>query len=588
MQVLLCLACRQGELVTREELLAGVWGERAVSDEPLTRCIAELRKALGETQEERTYIETVPKRGYQLIAPVDGFDDKKSESRPGGRKLWPVASLFILAIVILTGWWLQFGRENEDASSGPARPGTTVAGAAPSIVVIPFSNIGPDESQAYFVDGVSEELINLLAGIPGLRVISRRSAFSFRDSDANIQAIAAQLDVTHVLEGSVRRSGEDVRISVHLVDADSDSHVWSATYERRLEDIFDTQEEIAARVAAELRITLLGEPPSVSAENPDAYARVLQARFLSDQLEPEAMERAAVLFRDALAIDPEYADAWVGLAYLYTRQVGQGILPMNTGYDMARSAAETALDIAPETASALRILGWIAHVHDKDIEAAARYYERAIRIDPTRVSGAAQLAAGLGRLDQAIALQEYDRSRDPVSAVSTNNLGLYYQRAGRFEDAIRTLQMTLVLSPGYVGAHYFLGTSLLLNGEYESALEEMQKESFEVYRLLGLVTANHALGDPERSDGALQALVEKYESEWAYNIAYVLAYRGEADRAFQWLEKAVEYNDPGLAEIATQPLFRNIETDPRWLPFLERIGRSPEQLAAIRLDIPVP
>lgn len=597
MQVLLCLVRRPGQLLTREELLQDVWGDRAVSDEPLTRCIAELRKALGDSGGDQAFVETFPKRGYRLVAPV-GLPDAAEHDRvtgdtsstgvlPTRRKVRPL-TLGVAGAVLLALFLVIFPPRPDERTDGGDTAVTLQPRPSTAIVVLPFTDLSADGTEAYFADGISEELTGLLARVPGLRVISRRSAFSFRGQNVGMQTIVERLGVTHVLEGSVRRDGDDVRIAAQLIDARADDHLWSETYERTLDDIFDTQEEIAVRVVEQLRITLLGDAPTVPADDPEAYALVLRARYLSGQLAPGSMANAGTLFREALAIDPDYAAAWTGLANVYMRQVGQGLLPNDTGYDMARSAAAKALEIDPNNAEALRSLAWIAQVHEKNIAAAARYYERALNIEPTNVAGAAHLAAGLGRLDLAITLQEYDNARDPVSAVGTTNLGLYLQRAGRFDEAIDSLRTTLALSPDYIGAHYFLGTSLLLNGAFESALEEMRRETFEVYRLLGLVTTHHALGEQALSDEALDALIAGYEHEWAYNIAYVLAYRGEADRAFEWLEKAVAYNDPGLAEIAAQPLFSNIESDPRWLPFLERVGKSPEQLAAVRLEVQLP
>ena len=198
------------------------------------------------------------------------------------------------------------------------------------------------------------------------------------------------------------------------------------------------------------------------------------------------------------------------------------------------------------------------------------------------------MAASLSRLDQAIVLAEYAAAHDLVNPVANWKLGLFYYYDGRLDEAIASLRTTLTLSPGYIAAQYLIGTALLLKGEPETALVGMHKEIDEAYRLIGLVTAHHALGQEAASDAALAELIEKYEQGTAYNIAFVLAFRGEADRAFEWLHKAVAYNDPGLSDIAAEPLFANIRFDPRWLPFLESIGKSPEQLAAIEFKVTLP
>jgi TolB-like protein/Tfp pilus assembly protein PilF len=448
-----------------------------------------------------------------------------------------------------------------------------------------------DASNEYFSDGISEELLNLLTKVPELRVISRSSAFSYKGKQIDIPTIAAQLNVAHVLEGSVRKAGNQVRITAQLIEARSDTHLWSETYERTLDDIFATQDDIAARVVEQLKLTLLGNAPTIQATDPEAYALVLQARYLDRQRTPDAFENAITLYEQALAIDPDYAAAWAGLASVYTRQAGQGLRPYEEAFTLAREAASQSLTLDPAYAPAYRNLGWIAQDYDRDFVAAARHYERALAMEPANtdiIGSAATMAASLGRLDQAIALAEYAVAHDPVNPIAIARLGLTYRDAGRLDEAIASFRTTLTLSPGYIGGQNFIGTALLLKGEPESALAAMQKEVSEAWRLIGLVVAHHALGQAAASDAALATLIEKYEKQWAYNIAYVLAFRGEADRAFEWLDQAVAYNDPGLAEIATEPLFANIRSDPRWLPFLESIGKSPEQLAAIEFKVTLP
>ncbi len=306
---------------------------------------------------------------------------------------------------------------------------------------------------------------------------------------------------------------------------------------------------------------------------------------------PDALEKSIALLEQALAIDPDYAAAWDGLARGYINQTGQGLRPVEEGFTLAREAASQALALDPAYAPAHSRLGWIASHYERDSVAAARHYQRALALEPANtdiIASAAIMAASLGRLDQAIALAEYTTERDPVSPNRNANLGLTYLYAGHLDEAIASLRTTMVLSPGYIGGQYLIGTALLLKGEPESALAAMQKEADEGWRLIGRVSAHHALGQTAASDAALVQLIEKYEKEWAYNIAYAQAFRGEADRAFEWLNKAVAYKDPGLAYIAVDPRFANIQFDPRWLPFLESIGKSPEQLAAIEFEVAAP
>ncbi len=509
------------------------------------------------------------------ISPEKDVDRSESITHVTGRRLdFIVISLLCAGLILFAydKWWIGVPPQQ-------------------SIAVLPFVNMSDDASNEYFSDGISEELLNLLTKIPELRVISRSSAFSYKGKDIAIPTIAAQLNVAHVLEGSVRKAGNRVRISAQLIEARSDTHLWSETYERTLDDIFATQDEIAARVVEQLKISLLGDAPTVQATDPEAYALVLQARYLGQQVTPDALEKSIALLEQALAIDPDYAAAWDGLARAYVNQTGQGLRPIEEGYTLAREAASQALALDPAYAPAHSRLGWIASHYDHDLVAAARHYERALAMEPANtdiISNAANMARSLGRLDQAIALAEYTVARDPVLPVGHVNLGLYYIYAGRLDEAIASFRTTLTLSPGHSGAQHFIGTALLLKGEPKSALAAMQKPASEVWRLIGLPMAHHALGQAAASDAALAKLIDKYEQVAAYNIACVLAFRGEADRAFEWLNKAVANKDPGLARIATQPQFANIQFDPRWLPFLESIGKSPKQLAAIDFKVRLP
>ena len=502
-------------------------------------------------------------------------------------KHWPSGVFALVGVTaLLAGVW-YVGRQSAPAPvADPA-----VGPASASIAVLPFADMSPDADQEYFSDGISEELLNLLSKIPELQVAARTSSFSFKDQNLAIPEIARLLNVAHVLEGSVRKAGNEVRITAQLIRADDGYHVWSETWDRMLDDIFAIQDEIASDVVEQLKVTLLGAAPRVEETDPEAYALYLQARQLGRQFTAESVEQSNALYERALEIDPDYASAWAGLANNYSGRAATGLLPIDEGFELAREAANKALAIDPEHAPAYATLSGIARAYDNDLAAAARHLERALALAPTNpgiLRRAALLAGGLGRLDEAIALYEYAVARDPVSSGGHVWLGLFYMLAGRLDESIASYRTALTLSPGSIGAHYVMGVALLLKDEPEAALAAFAEEADEGYRLIGLVMAYHALGQTAESDAVLAELIEKNEGVAAYNIAYVLAYRGEADRAFEWLDKAVQYHDPGLSEIAVDVLFANIHDDPRWLPFLESIGKSPEQLAAIEFEVTLP
>ncbi len=490
---------------------------------------------------------------------------------------------FALWGVVATAW-LFFGPE-----VGPrgAQPAAASGIDLPSIAVLPFADMSPEQDQEYFSDGISEELLNLLAKVPGLQVAARTSSFSFKGENVEIPEIAARLKVDHVLEGSVRKAGDQVRITAQLIRSDDGFHVWSESWDRSLEDIFAIQDEIAAEVVEQLKVTLLGGAPTVAETDPEAYALVLRARHLSEQRTAESMTRAEELFREALAIDPEYAPAWSGLAFNYFRQAGTW-RPIQEALELAREAAKRALEIDPDHAPAHTLLGRIAS-GEGDLTTAARHHERALALDPGgayTMGQAALILQALGRVEETITLEEWVVARDPVSGHL--NLGLAYLGVGRWADAVESLRTAVELKPAAGGVQSFLGTAMLYTGEPEAALAVIEDEPVEPFRLIAASMAYHALGRTPESDSTLAELIEKYEQDAAYNIAYVVAYRGEIDRAFEWLDKAVTYEDPGLSEIFIRPEFEVLSDDPRWLPFLERIGKSPEQLAAIEFEVTLP
>jgi len=480
------------------------------------------------------------------------------------------------------------GAPSAPASPAAAQPATEPAPAQASIAVLPFVNMSDEKSNEFFSDGISEELLNLLAKIPQLQVTARTSSFAFKGKEIGITEVARQLHVAHVLEGSVRKSGNAVRITAQLINAATDTHLWSQTYDRKLDDIFAIQDEIAADVVKQLKVTLLGAAPKARTTDPEAYALYLQAVQLGRQNTEEAFKQSDEVFRKALAIDPRYAPAWADLSGNLANEAGQGLLPSKEGFAQAREAATQAVAIDPEYAPSHARLGRIAMYGDNDLAGAAQHLQRALALDPMDLDvlrNSASLLGSLSRLDEALALDEAVVRRDPVSVVALFNLGIDQRYAGRFDAAIASFRTVLRLAPGRGNAHAQLGTALLLKGDAQGALEEIEQETSEVWKMMGLPMAYHALGRKADTDSAMAALIAKYEKDAPYNIAYVHAYRGEADKAFAWLDKAVEYGDPGIGEIVTESLFDKIHADPRWLPFLRKVGKAPEQLAKIEFKV---
>ena len=460
-----------------------------------------------------------------------------------------------------------------------------------SIAVLPFVNMSADKDQEYFSDGIAEELLNLLAKVSALRVISRTSAFSFKGTDLKLTEVAQELNVANILEGSVRRAGDRIRVTVQLIEARSDTHLWSETYDRTFDDIFAIQDEIAAKVVEQLKITLLGAAPTIEATDPRAYSLYLRARSLGRRVTKAGMEQSNALFEQALAIDPGYAAAIDGLTRNYNNQASNGLLPAAEGSALALEMTRRALAVDPDNALAHAQLGWIAMYYDNDLDAAARHFERALTEDPTNrgiITNAAALLVGLGRLDEVIALQRYLVARDPVNATSHFNLGLYYFYAGNWEAAVASIRAALRLSPGYIGAHYEIGAALLMEGEAQAALEAFALEKDEEYRVKGRAMASHALGRQAEFESAMAELKAGWGGQWPSEVAQAYAMTGDADATFEWLDKAVAQNEAGLDHQFLIPFFVPLHDDPRWADFLERVGSSPAQRAAIDFSVALP
>jgi TolB-like protein/Tfp pilus assembly protein PilF len=498
---------------------------------------------------------------------------------------WIIGVLALAVVLLLTNTfvWHKGAGLSADADSVPI--------AEHSIAVLPFVNMSDEKSNEYFSDGISEELLNLLAKIPQLQVTARTSSFAFKGKETGIPEIARTLHVANVLEGSVRKSGNAVRITAQLIRAGTDTHLWSQTYDRKLDDIFAIQDEIAADVVKQLKVTLLGAAPKARTTDPEAYAMYLQGKELGRQTTAEAFKQSDALYRKALAIDPRYAPAWVAQAENFYHEADQGLLPNKEGYAQSREAAMKALAIDPDYAPAHARLGRIAMTGDNDLAAGAQHFKRALALDPADLDvlrSSAVLLLSLGRLDEAVALDEAVVRRDPVNVNALYNLGLHRRSAGRFDAAIASYRTVLSLAPGRGGAHSDIGNALLLKGDAQGALAEIEQETSELWKMIGLPMAYHALGRKADSDAALAALIAKGEKDSPSNIACVYAFRGEVDQAFAWLDNAVEYGDPGLAEIVTENLFDKIHADPRWLAFLRKIGKAPEQLAKIEFKVTLP
>ena len=511
------------------------------------------------------------------------IDPAQSITSHTGKNLdrWIFAIMGVAIVLLLTDRFVLHHGVNEEARA---------AVSAQSIAVLPFANMSSDKEQDYFADGISEDLLNLLAKVQTLQVAARTSSFSFKGKQIGIPEIAQTLHVANVLDGSVRKSGDQVRITAQLIRAADGYQIWSQSWDRKLDDVFAIQDSIAADVVKQLEVKLLGAVPTARQTDPKAYALYLQARQLGYQHSAGGYEQSDALLRQALAIDPNYVPAWTTLAANWINKAGAGYAVNDEAYRQASEAVDKALAIDPDSAAAYGVLGRIK-TDQGDLAAAASHLRRALELNPADVVAlgtSAGLLSTLGRQSESIAVSEYIVARDPANARQLANLAFTYVSAHRLDEAITANRRALRLSPGRGSTNYALGVALLLQGDPPAALAEMQKETSDVWRLIGTPMVLHALGRKDEADAAVATLIEQLEKDAPFNIACVFAFRGDADKAFEWLDKAIQYADPGLSDIASEVFFDNVRSDPRWLPFLRREGYAPEQLAKIEFKVPLP
>jgi TolB-like protein/Flp pilus assembly protein TadD len=441
-----------------------------------------------------------------------------------------------------------------------------------SIAVLPFINMSADDENEYFSDGLSEELLNLLARIPELQVAARTSAFTFKGSNAAIDEIAKKLNVAHVLEGSVRKSGNNIRITAQLINASDGYHLWSRSWDRTLTDIFVIQDEIAAAVVDALKVTLLGEMPTVQVTDPVAYSLYLRSKVFADRSTKESFEQAVNLLLQALAIDPEFALAWSELATVQTNQAGNKTVSAGEGFSRARATAQRALTLDPENARAMATLGWNAMYWDWDFDEAARLISDARRLEPGNASvlnAYAVLNGNFGRRDSAISLYQEALTLDPLSMSVLANLAGAYYNADRVDAVAVQLDAMRGVDPESAWVLLYDAWLEMLRGNSAMALAKFtaQEDSNGVW---GSAFAHYDLGQDAESDAALEELMRL--GEHAVQIAVVYAYRGEPDKAFEWLERGYDNHDDWLIELRLFSGLRSLYGDPRWDALLEKMG----------------
>jgi len=619
MQVLVCLAERPGEVVSINQLLDVVWKDLVVTQDSVYQAVAVLRRALGDDPRDPTYIANVLRRGYRLVAPIEvdaqtpdpvqppaklaAGTDLEEQQIPAKDKLEQVAPapfdgrqivkariglrygsiLVVLLVVAGSVLWLtaRLSQERAAPAAAPVADRAATAGTRPaapfnppphSIAVLPFVNLSGDPSQQYFSDGLTEELLNSLTRINELQVAARTSSFSFQGEHPDIATVAHKLNVASVLEGSVRRSGNTIRVTAQLDDAVTGFHLWSQTYDRDLGDVLKLQSEIANAVAGALKVALLGDIAAKielgGTRNPaafDAYLRASRAFY-----SPTAgnLQTAIAGYTEAIRLDLNYALAFAGRSRAYTNYAGNFATgaAIRESFDKAQADARAAIELAPELAEGHLALGYF-FVGTLDFTQAREAYERALALAPgnaraLRMSGSFLVL--MGQFDEGISAARRALALDPLNGNSHDVLGLGLYFARRYREAIQAFADTITLDPALPEAYGYRGLAYYGLGDLKNAPSscETKPEYWASQQCLAVVYDK--LGRHAEAEAAVAKINAALGDTAAYQYATIYAQWGNRAKALQWLATAMRLRDPGLEFLKTDPLMDPLRNEPRF------------------------
>ena len=513
-----------------------------------------------------------------------------------------LAPVLIILALLAGWWWMERSNKNHQlAAAHPVPPAPANAPDQKSVAVLPFVNLSDDKGSEYFSDGVSEELLTVLQKIPGMHVAARTSAFSFKGKNATAQEIGQKLGVAYLVDGSVRKSGDSVRIAARLTRAGTSEQLWSENYTRDLKDVFAVQSELAETIVEQLRGRFGGTDAGSTAKekiqaevqaaekggtkNVEAHQYYLQGRFFENRHSEKSTREALAAYEHAVALDPGFALAWAGVASThlwlcgFSTQGGQKEFDANLA--AAREAMDRALSIEPNLPDALLDRAWIETNFDFNWNAGAQTVSKALALapaDPNIVIAAGNLEIARGNTDRAIELYRKAVDLDPVNAQARSFLAFNLAATKRFAEAQAEFPRVVELNPAAPWAHAGLGLAYLLQNKFEEAATEAQTDAGEWARLLIVSCARWGQKRVQESDAALAELIKNDAETAAYQIAEAYAYRGDKDKAFEWLERARRQRDPGLTGLHKDPLLTNLHDDPRWNAFLHTMGLADDQL----------
>ena len=489
-------------------------------------------------------------------------------TRPG----WLRAVLLVALLLVLGGGayvaWERFVLQKRTA---PA-----LASGDKSIAVLPFVDMSEKKDQEYFADGMAEEILDILATVPSLKVIGRTSSFQFKGRNEDLRTVGMSLGVAYVLEGSVRRSADRVRVTGQLIDTRDGTHLWSQTYDRPTNDLLQMQGEIATNISRSLEIGIGADRPQSERrlKNDAAYDLYLRGRYAAERGDAEGMATGVTYLRQALDADPGFADATVALALIYFYQAFESQEPSSV-FESARHEAVSALKLNPKLGLPHAVLGGIYTDYDWDWAAADLEFKQAIALAPHDgrvLTLAGDLAIAIGRLDTARKTYMQALAYDPLLADAYNSLAWTEWCSGRYEESLVAARKVIEIDPTYDWGHVGVGMALLFRGDPAEAIIEFKRQKDPSEQAYGLALAYHALGSAADSNAALRSLIASGASNDAYEVAQVYAYRGELTDALKWLERAYTQKDATLKWILRDPTMAKLASDPRYKAFLRKMN----------------
>ena len=579
MQVLTYLAEHSEQVVTKDRLMSAVWADTFVTDDVLTRCISELRKAFQDDAKNPQFIETIPRSGYRLIAKINAAETPlPAAPQLEPNRKWLIVLAGILGVLFL-GAALNVGRLRSLLSwrvpPSPIR----------SLAVLPLANLSGDPEQEYFADGMTEELITDLSKIGELRVISRTSVIGYKGAHKPLPQIARELNVDAVVEGTVQRSGGRVRVTAQLIEARTDRHVWAEGYERDLRDVLSLEGDVASAIAGEIRIQLTpqerGRVAGARPLDPEAHVQYLQGLYFWGKLDEENIKKSVAHFQKAIQIAPDYAPAYSALAFSFNLLASSEFAPSQENYTQAKKFAQKAIELDETLADAHAALGFALCYGDWNWPAAEKEFQRANALEPGGEGGHhvyALFLGDMGRTDEAIAEMKKDLALNPLSVLTLRNLGSLFEQAGQPQKAVEQFQRIAELDANSEEAHWSLGNAYRLQGKHSQAIAEFQQartlSGDAPWDIAGLGLAYAAAGQRQQVNKILDELQKLSRRRYvsSYMVASIYAALGDKEHAFSWLGKSLGAHEDALVSLKVDPDLASLRNDPRFQELVRRIG----------------